>query len=129
MSGVRDRVHLNADRYAVKVAEIERRLQSVVASTGVDWRCFMRSTLGGELSFHEPLKMGLGRAARSGKSDEASGIDRRSQPRPGLKENGRPEPPSSSHGRKMPNQVSPGGGSLRSSLAISESAKGAGLRR
>ena len=71
VSGVRDRVDLNADRYAVKVAEIERRLQSVVACTGLDWRSFLRSTLGGELSFHEPLKMGLGRAARSGETDEA----------------------------------------------------------
>src|SRR4051812_48877819 len=71
VSGVRDRVHLNADRYAVKLAEIERRLQSVVACTGLDWRSFLSSTLGGELSFFEPLKMGLGRAARSGESDEA----------------------------------------------------------
>jgi len=47
-------VDLNSDRYAVKVAEIERRLQSVVACTGPDWRGFLRSTLGGELSFHDP---------------------------------------------------------------------------
>ncbi len=71
VNGVRDRVHLNADRYAVKVAEIERQLQSVVACTGLDWRSFLRRTLGGELSFHEPLKMGLGRAARSSETDEA----------------------------------------------------------
>ena len=71
VSGVRDRVDLNADRYAVKVADIERRLQSVVACTGLDWRSFLSRTLGGELSFHEPLKMGLGRAARSGETDEA----------------------------------------------------------
>ena len=42
-----------------------------MAFTGPDWRGFLRSTLGGELSFHEPLKMGLGRAARSGETDEA----------------------------------------------------------
>ena len=71
VSAVRDRVDLNVDPYAVKVAEIERRLQSVVACTGLDWRSFLRSTLGGELSFHEPLKMGLGRAARSGETDDA----------------------------------------------------------
>ena len=59
---------------------IERKLETVAKATRIvdpvsggerhDWRGFLKATLGGELSYFEPLSMGLGLAARSPDSNE-----------------------------------------------------------
>ena len=65
----RDRVALAADRYAPAIIEVDRKLCAASGATGDDWRGFLDKTVGGELSFFEPLSMGLGMAARSNDAD------------------------------------------------------------
>ena len=79
MSG-RTEFELIADRFTEQVAAIERKLKTVSEATRIvdpvsggdfhDWRQFLKATVGGELSFFEPLSMGLGLAARSPDSHE-----------------------------------------------------------
>jgi hypothetical protein len=71
----KDRVQLIVDRFAEKVAAIERKLERVAKEMRIvdpiaggehhNWRGFLEAAVGGELSFFEPLSMGLGLAARS----------------------------------------------------------------
>ena len=67
----KDRVALVADRYAPAIVEIERKIGLASTTHGADWRGFLDSTVGGELSFFEPLSKGLGLAARSNEPDSA----------------------------------------------------------
>jgi hypothetical protein len=69
MRGSCDRVALEVDRYELKVAQIDHKLRTASTACGDDWRGFLVQTLGGELSFFEPLSKGLGIAARSNDSD------------------------------------------------------------
>jgi hypothetical protein len=64
-----ERVALAADRYAPAIVEIDRKLIAASEAAGDDWRGFLDKTIGGELSFFEPLSMGLGLAARSDDAD------------------------------------------------------------
>jgi hypothetical protein len=65
----KDRVALVANRYAPAVVEIDRKLGAVHLATGDDWRAFLDATVGGDLSFFEPLSKGLGLAARANEPD------------------------------------------------------------
>jgi hypothetical protein len=67
--GSKDRVLLVADRYEPTVVEIECKIGAASAASGDDWRAFLDKTLGGDLSFFEPLTKGLGIAARSSDPD------------------------------------------------------------
>ena len=60
-----DRVSLVVGRYDRKAGDIVRRVGRAEANCGGDWRALLDQTLGGETGFHEPLKRGIGRAARS----------------------------------------------------------------
>ena len=69
--GSKDRVALVADRFDPVVVEIERKIGAALLAAGDDWRFFLHQTVGGDLSFFEPLTRGLGIAARSGDADTA----------------------------------------------------------
>ena len=64
-----ERVALVADRYAPAIVEIDRKLCTASGAAGDDWRGFLDKTVGGELSFFEPLSKGVGLAARSDDAD------------------------------------------------------------
>jgi hypothetical protein len=67
--GRHDRVSLDVERYEPAVVTIDHKLRTMSTACGDDWRGFLVQTLGGELSFFEPLSKGLGIAARSNDSD------------------------------------------------------------
>ena len=69
--GSKDRVAIVTDRYDPIVVEIERMIGAALLAAGDDWRFFLNQTVGGDLSFFEPLTRGLGIAARSGDADTA----------------------------------------------------------
>ena len=60
---------LVVDRYAPAVVEIDRKIGAASIASGDDWRAFLDRTVGGDLSFFEPMTRGLGLAARSNESD------------------------------------------------------------
>lgn len=67
--GRHDRVSLDVERYEPAVVMIDHKLRTASMAAGDDWKAFLVQTLGGELSFFEPLSKGLGIAARSSASD------------------------------------------------------------
>ena len=60
-----DLVPLVVDRYDVQATVVVHRLRQVELDCGGDWRKLLERTLGGPEGFHEPLKRGIGLAARS----------------------------------------------------------------
>ena len=53
------------DRYDAKAAVVVHKLRQVELTCGNDWRALLDQTVGGPEGFHEPLKRGIGLAARS----------------------------------------------------------------
>ena len=62
--------HLVVDRYDAKAAAIVHKLRQVELACGNDWRALLDQTVGGPEGFYEPLKRGLGLAARSSATEQ-----------------------------------------------------------
>lgn len=65
-----DLVRLVITRYDTKAAAVVHKLRQVEHGCDGDWRALLDQTVGGPESFHEPLKRGLGLAARSTATEE-----------------------------------------------------------
>jgi hypothetical protein len=60
-----DRVALVVDRYDPAIVVLDTKLRAATIAAGDDWRRFLLDTVGGAMSFFEPLSRGLGIAAQS----------------------------------------------------------------
>jgi hypothetical protein len=69
LDGKHERVSLDISEFREQVQRINDGIKSATMSAGLNWKAFLLRTVGGDLSFCEPLTRGLGIAARAGAAD------------------------------------------------------------